>query len=102
MSTTLSVAERVQNGIDLLDERGPNDWRQTVRDRLEDLDIDSCYSCVLGLIFGRYVFGTSEVGLQTCRESADAGLLVDEHANFYEESSALTAEWTRRILEDCK
>lgn len=47
-----TVAERVQNGIDLLDAQGPRDWREKID--LDAFDIRSCTRCVLGQVMEIY------------------------------------------------
>lgn len=46
----LTPAQRVQAGADLLDEHGPDNWRQVIADNADDLDLSSSSLCVLGLV----------------------------------------------------
>lgn len=47
--------DAVQAGADLLDEKGPSDWRERINPNT--LDTDSMTQCVLGQIFGTYLDG---------------------------------------------
>lgn len=46
------IAEKVQNGIRVLDTHGPADWRERIN--LDTLDVHSLDDCVLGQVFGSY------------------------------------------------
>jgi hypothetical protein len=46
---------RVAAGAALLDERGPDDWRDKID--LDTLDVFSFTDCVLGQLYGRYNSG---------------------------------------------
>jgi hypothetical protein len=54
------LAERVERGAALLDERRPGWWDEVDVGRL---DFDSCEECVLGQLWGSYGSGKKRLGL---------------------------------------
>lgn len=55
MDKVSTPTERVQAGMRLLDERGPEGWADRLD--LEKLDMDSCFLCVLGQLSGTFAEG---------------------------------------------
>lgn len=55
----ISISERVQNGVNLLNDYA-GDWFRLVD--LETLDITSPENCILGQLFGSFQNGTRELG----------------------------------------
>lgn len=51
--------EYVRNGAALLDEKGPENWRQTLQERRDALNVYSISYCPLGLLYGDYFTGRS-------------------------------------------
>lgn len=54
---TIGLDELVRASIDLLDAKGPADWRTRIV--AVDLDINNVSNCVLGQLFGEYRFGVN-------------------------------------------
>jgi len=117
---TLSIEQRVQNGIDLLDQLGPKDWRQKVI--LKDFNIAHGCKCVLGFVFGNgEEIETEFDGLKRRRNGFGIGQDVlgcypddngfdaygpadlmpnDEYRRLIDiEYAELQAEWVRRLSE---
>ena len=93
------IAERVAKGAALLDERQPG-WPRWVN--VATLDVDDCWRCPLGQVFGGYGSGVVALNLSdhetivhgfagTHDEAGDDLPVSDE------ELAALTAEWARVI-----
>ena len=51
----------VLKGAELLDERGPENWREMIH--LGTLSITSCQKCILGQVFGEYAGGREFLGI---------------------------------------
>lgn len=52
---SVEAAERyVRAGAALLDEKGPEGWRETLYERREELDVSSMSRCPLGLLYGSF------------------------------------------------
>lgn len=58
-----SMKENVERGARLLDEKNPG-WAEKVN--LDTLAMGSCNVCVLGNVYGHYLKGCSNLGLQRC------------------------------------
>jgi hypothetical protein len=56
-----AIPARVQAGIALLDEKLPH-WREQLRSA-GPIQMQSCFRCVLGRLFGEYIVGRDLVGL---------------------------------------
>lgn len=59
--SALTVRERVARGVALLDERGPESWRDKIDPAR--LNVASGLDCVLGQVFGDYITGRQAMGL---------------------------------------
>lgn len=107
----LTIAKRVQNGIDWLNKNGPKDWPNTIK--LINFDIKRPCRCVLGNVFRINESGlngfdfafcdlmyASQCRLEDCGFDAyDQPLGHDFEENYEEEYQQLQAEWTRRLTE---
>ena len=62
--TAGQLAERVEAGAALLDERAPG-WRAKIDTAVLDLNSDS--RCILGQVFGGYVAGLESIGGRAVR-----------------------------------
>ena len=67
----MTVKERVQKGIELLDKEIGSSWIDKVD--LGLLDLGSCTECVLGQLFGRYMEGCTQLGLRFMEEIVSPG-----------------------------
>ena len=98
---------RVKRGAVFLDEkRGPH-WAEQVA--LEELDMNSCLSCVLGQLFGDYRAGADQLKLKrfpfiegVCEGTTEefgfqASTAADQHprGEYYD----LSIAWHREILD---
>lgn len=86
-----TIAERVQRGIDLLDEKGPKDWRDKID--ITILSITSPLSCILGQTFGSFIDPICGFNIRG---------VSDEYGfcGWKDDSAELEAEWIRRLTED--
>lgn len=57
-----AAARYVAAGAALLDEKGPEDWRERIRTHREALNMASTSACVLGLLYGSYFNGKDALG----------------------------------------
>jgi hypothetical protein len=94
-----NVEERVQRGIDKLNESVP-DWRKRVNpDKLSLSTVIRCsdgLGCPLAQLYGNYVDGLEAIGLYATNiNPADYGF--EANTLKQPEYDALTAEWQRRI-----
>lgn len=85
-----SIKERVQNGVDLLDERVP-EWRNKVH--AETLAMHDCFNCIIGQVFGLRLDGEfsqmiRKMNVDPFEHGFDA--YVDEYKD-------LTKEWRRQL-----
>lgn len=87
-----TIAGRVARGVALLDERGPQGWRDKI-----DLDrLDIIYNCVLDQVFGDFTGGMEALGLR----------LFDNQSTGYgfncggDEKGAVEAEWRRVLVRE--
>lgn len=55
------AAEVVERGMRLLDERGPESWRDRID--LQTLQIEGTQRCVLGQLYGGFNRGLAELGV---------------------------------------
>lgn len=53
----------VAEGVKLLDEKQPEWWKNI---NLYTLDMEGCYSCILGQLFGSYSVGREALGIPSC------------------------------------
>jgi len=96
----MTIAERVDDGILLLDLRGPEGWREKVVTNQDVFCIRSACGCVLGITYGDFVKGTFELGINSFQavdlgfEASDA---IRETDVFDDEYDELQQEWDRRI-----
>lgn len=79
---------RVLCGIRLMDDRVP-DWRDRID--ADDLDMENCYRCVFGHVFGQYVIGLERLGLHN--GGVDYGLVPDRD----DAEPVLRALWVRAV-----
>lgn len=87
-----SVQNRVQRGIEILDEHGPAGWRDRVY--VNQLCIDSLDACVLGWVYGDFGLGVDALdSTLPYNWVADGGFGTLGSRDAVE----LTAEWRRRL-----
>lgn len=96
----LTIAERVQNGVDRLDVYGPRFWRDSLD--FETFDILSRINCVLGQVFGDWDAGTREIQVSYDRRGQEAcgfELTPDEYesASVYEIAEQFKEEWSKHV-----
>jgi hypothetical protein len=92
-----TIAERVANGAELLDEKKPG-WDQRID--LDTLQMHSCYRCILGQLFADDHLGKAYtpfgVGIRALLLADD-----DDVPSVYgfdgHDTDALAAEWKRLI-----
>lgn len=100
----LTVAERVEKGIQLLDEKSPG-WRESID--LHQLKMIQCDKCILGQMFINYGRGRTELNL-TQAESVEHGFqskdwgtpLLPSGSPAMVDYLELEAEWHRRLTEN--
>ncbi len=99
------VQERVANGAALLDEKIPG-WE--LRINLQELNLSSCVTCVLGQLYGHYDEGMEEIFPAEVCECGEEHLSMERSAphgfsasgiDTGEQYTALDVEWTRVIKE---
>jgi len=93
------LAERVALGAALLDEKLPG-WAERIN--LDELELASCYRCVIGQLFSRHplpakgAFSPYGIGISALD-------IVDESPSWYgfdgSDAASLNAEWRRVITE---
>lgn len=88
----LTIQERVRAGVSLLDEQVPNWWN---RIDLDELDIGSCYNCVLGQLFGGFIKGWNSLRLKFNIE--DYGFSYSTFEILSSVPELLTKEWKKQI-----
>jgi hypothetical protein len=97
-----TIEQRVQAGIDLLNEYKPN-WRGLVD--VTTLDQQRPSRCILGQVFNGFIKGLNKLEInytnaQGMERGADFGFCTydDDHDVPYEDTyEALTKEWAKRI-----
>lgn len=99
MSTTVTEATetdraRVRSGVDLLDLRGPPDWRSRIDP--DRLNVDSGRDCVLGQVYGTYWSGLRYLELSDGR---GFGMHCEHHEGEPCNAPVLTELW-REVLRD--
>jgi hypothetical protein len=98
---TDELAERVERGAALLDERRPGWWDEV---DVGSLDLRQCDLCILGQLWGDYLDGRGEVvrlgyGYRAQEESIRHGFDVSRriHADLHADYAALTDLWRAAI-----
>lgn len=81
-----NFAERVDAGIALLDERGPEGWDDKIN--LATLNIANARDCVLGQVYGRYGAGCNAL---------DIGLGLEYGFWSFLGMTSLTEVWREKI-----
>jgi hypothetical protein len=87
---------RVENGMVLLDERGPANWREKFTpEALAKLDIMTPCHCVLGVIFGGYIKGLEALGVDSRSDYDEVyyGFCPDAERS----NEALTEQWKEQL-----
>ena len=88
------VEKAVQKGIDLLDQKGPKNWRERID--LDTFDIGSLNNCVLGQVYGSWHDGMNALFPSTVTGRSDVAAHYGfDGVGFYAE---LQDEWTDRML----
>lgn len=92
----MSIAQRVANGVELLDAKVP-DWRSKVE--TETLAILSLDQCVIGQVFGGWKVGVDQLGLtREMQESHGFELTPQEYyAEPVQVDDDLEHEWIKAI-----
>lgn len=107
-----SITARIRQGIKLLDEKGPSNWRRRVNLRTLDLGVPTgdC-GCVLAQVFGNYGEGCRALGItldNTTEASAASAAFTgferlvapgEGWGNREKEYAELTEAW-REALQD--
>jgi hypothetical protein len=101
----INTKELVAKGVALLDEKGPDDWRDRVR--WQSLYMYSGTGCVLGQVYGKYWAGVKALGISEYEfEGSEYGFCIhdsdnDDYANLsgHEEYLLLHTEWVRVLTE---
>jgi hypothetical protein len=88
------IPEEVKAGMALLDERVP-EWRKKVNP--SSLNMSSCFSCILGQVFGRYSYGVKELELGE-DDPQELGFLTRDYGS-YGEFRELTQAWKEALSE---
>ncbi len=89
-----TIAERVARGAALLDERRPG-WAGEVN--AEELEMASCYQCMMGQIFGEFCVGTDTLDLDMESDYYGFDVKVGTLAKRMAEYIALEAAWIAEI-----
>lgn len=94
----LTIEQRVQNGIDLLDAKGPKDWRKKIDTKT--LCIQSSRKCILAQVFedvgnlSGFLIGYCKLSAPNCKDNGFARS-DDDHSGL-----KVQAEWIRRLTEE--
>ncbi len=97
-----AIPARVAKGAALLDEAKPGWWRHV---NLATLDVADCVHCTLGQLYGRFslgllmLFGGRLLPYTPTRHGFSGSTSSVGDAGGFRTFRALTAEWTRVILE---
>lgn len=100
----LSIEDRVNNGIELLDAKGPMDWRDRID--ADSLDVASVDHCPLTQVFGGYTSGCHALSIgfapggEASKHGFEHNFRLDDFADgsdITDDYSALTDEWYRRL-----
>lgn len=92
----MTYRPNVEKGAAFLDERAPG-WLARVN--VADLDLGSCFACVLGQLGGDYRDETRRLGMNL-EDAIQCGFNVPEDENALKERlqyEALTDEWRKYI-----
>lgn len=98
----LSIEQRVQSGIRLLNEVVPG-WHHMID--VDILDLHETDECILGQVFGDYIEGIDALGITGYRRAqADCGfdLYADEYIGYTGDAGKfldLTNAWVKAIQE---
>lgn len=84
-----AIRQRIRAGIDLLDEVGPENWRERIRPN--ELNIQLLDNCILGQVFGDFFQGCEDLDLNAWT-ATDYGFNV-ENAEWY----ATTQIWLEEL-----
>lgn len=85
------IKERIQDGIELLDQQTPN-WCEKID--LKTLHLDSSYFCVLGQVYGGYSSGLNILEID---EGWEYGFDIKNGGSYRN----LNKEWVKAIKEHC-
>lgn len=92
----LTIAQRVQRGIALMDGLGPENWRSMID--LCTLDIGEVEYCVIGQIYGDYIMGRMPVHIRRATmNNVGQQYGLDYSDEVY--STSLTDEWVRVLSQ---
>jgi len=89
-SRTVVYKESIRRGSELLDERGPKNWRQKIDPSTLDLATTDC--CLLGQIYGSYGRGVQKLRI-CCIVAVECGFATGLSY------SALTRHWKDALAE---
>ena len=89
----LSIIDRVDSGIALLDDRGPAGWRSRID--VDALDVGKTDNCVVAQVFGDYYRGINELDIGLSEAGDVYGFDAESHGEFKE----LTDAWYFRLTE---
>jgi hypothetical protein len=92
----VTIQERVQRGIELLDAKVPG-WASRIN--LDNLQLSDCVECVLGQLFGRFSKGADELGLDYCSSKIRDHGFDAQPSDATGDFQRLQKEWVRRIQE---
>jgi hypothetical protein len=93
----LTIAQRVDNGIALLDEKVPS-WQDKVDP--STLTLSRIDACVLGQLFGSYYDGAEQLGFDPeSKQASDLGFFLKDDEHRYITYQQLTEEWSTRLMD---
>lgn len=92
----LTIAQRVQRGIALMDGLGPDNWRRMID--LDMLDIRNPERCVIGQIYGDYIMGRMPFHIsRATMDNVGQQYGLDYNDEVY--SIDLTDEWVKVLSQ---
>ena len=93
MSRILIAQRRARRGARLMDMRRPG-WASKIN--LDRLNISNPYACVFHKVYGSYIAGCCDLGLDTCHKIA-YGFLVTVTFRLFADTRRLNQAWMKEI-----
>ena len=85
-----TIEKAVQEGVNLLDEKGPDGWRELID--VGRLDIGAACDCVLGQVYGSF-----QRGLDELHTAGAGGWKYGFNHGTHEERKALNEAWKEEL-----